>query len=125
MRKKRPPDILSYHACSKTIQRTVLRSKEEDRNIQCLREYGAEMKKKKICRKIWNKVIYYAFPTIYSWILFGAILTGILFFVIFFNEEGEQVLKAEELLVTYTDLGGNHLKIHLKQEQGSSTWIEL
>ncbi len=83
------------------------------------------MKKKKICRKIWNKVIYYAFPTIYSWILFGAILTGILFFVIFFNEEGEQVLKAEELLVTYTDLGGNHLKIHLKQEQGSSTWIEL
>lgn len=100
-------------------------SEEEDRNIQRLREYGAEMKIKKICRKIWNKVIYYAFPTIYSWILFGVLLVGGLLLVTLYNEDGGQVLKAEELLVTYTDLGGNHLEMHLSQEQGSSTWIEL
>lgn len=116
---------MSCHACDKTTYRTALSSEEEDRNIQRLREYGAEMKIKKICRKIWNKVIYYAFPTIYSGILVAMLLVGSLLLYKVYNEEGGQVPKTEESVVTYADSGGNHLEIHLRQEQGSSTWIEL
>lgn len=83
------------------------------------------MKIKKICRKIWNKGIYYAFPTIYSQILVAMLLVGSLLLYKVYNEEGGQVPKTEELLVTYADSGGNQLEIHLSQEQGSSVWIEL
>lgn len=83
------------------------------------------MKIKKICRKIWNKGIYYAFPTIYSRILVAMLLVGSLLLYKVYNEEGGQVPKTEELLVTYADSGGNQLEIHLSQEQGSSVWIEL
>lgn len=76
-------------------------------------------------RKIKCTIKYIAFPTMYSWILLAVLLVGSLLLIKVYNEEGGQVPKTEESIVTYTDSSGNHLEIHLDKMQETSALIEL